>query len=90
VGAGGGGGEGVCEGGGGGGEESMVGLAGDEGTETMECNRDMKMGIGGEGVGAGGESGQRRLERKGGLVEHNIPGDVNKTRGDIQILINFV
>jgi len=47
------------------------------------------MGIGGEGVGVGGESGQRRLKRKGGFIEH-ISGDVNTTRGDMQTLIIFM
>ena len=56
AGAGGGGGEGVCDGGGGdGGEESMVGPTREEGIETMEGNRDVEMGIGGEGVGVRGE-----------------------------------
>jgi len=48
------------------------------------------MGIDGEGVGVGGERGQRRQERKGGFIKHNILGDVNTTRGDMQILITFV
>ena len=57
---------------------------------TMEGNKDVEMWIGGEGVGVGGERGQRRLERKGRFVEHNIPGDVNTTGGDIQTLITFM
>ena len=42
----------------------------------MEGNRDVEIGISGEGVGVGGERerGQRRLERKGRFVKHNIPG----------------
>jgi len=55
VGVGGGSGEEVYEGGGGGGgEESMVGPAEKEGIGTMEGNRDMEMGIGGEGVRVSG------------------------------------
>ena len=62
--AGGGGREGVCEGGdGGGGEESMVEPEREEGTETMEDNRDMKMGISGEGVRVCGE--RERTEETG-------------------------
>jgi len=34
----------------------------------MKDNRDMEIGIGSEGVGVGGERGQRRLERKEGFV----------------------
>jgi len=34
---------------------SMVGPTGKEGTVTMKDNRDVEMGIGGEGVGASGE-----------------------------------
>ena len=49
----------------------------------MVDNRDVKMGIGGEGVGIGGERGHMRLERKGQFVEHNISGDVTTTRGDM-------
>ena len=56
----------------------------------MEGNRGMEMGIGGEGVGVGGEGGQRRMKRKGKFVEHNIPRDVNTTRGDMQTLITFM
>jgi len=37
-------------GGGGEGEESIAELAGEEGTGTMESNRDVEMEIGGEGV----------------------------------------
>ena len=33
-------------------------------TRPMEENRDMEIGTDGEGVGAGGERGQRRLKRK--------------------------
>ena len=57
----------------------------------MEGNRDVEMGIGGEGVRVGRErEDKRRLERKGRFVEHNIPGDVNTTRGDMQTLITFM
>jgi len=73
-----------------GGEELMVGLTGEAGTGTMEGNRDVEMRIGGEGVGVKRERGQRRLERKGGFIEHNIPGDVNTIRGDTQTLITFM
>ena len=65
VGAGGGGGEGVCDGGGDrGGEELMVEPAEEEGTGAMKGNKDVKMGIGGEGVIVGEKKRQRRLERK--------------------------
>jgi len=54
----GGGGGGVCDGGDSGGvEESMVGPAWEEGTGTMEGNRDEEIGIDGEGVRVGGERG---------------------------------
>jgi len=56
----------------------------------MEGNIDVKMGIGGEDVGVCGERGHRRLERKGGFIEYNIPRDVNTTRRDMQILITFM
>ena len=59
----------------------MVGPAGEEGTGTIKGNRDMEMEIGGEDVGVGGERGQRRLERKGGLIEYNILRDVNRLDG---------
>ena len=68
----------------------MVGPIGEEGIGTMEGNRDVEMGISGEGVGVGGERGQRRLKRKGGFVKHNISGDVNTTRENMQILITFM
>ena len=61
----------------------MVGPAREDETGTMKGNRDVEMGISGEGVGAGGERGQRGLERKGGFMEYNILGDVNMTRGDM-------
>ena len=84
-------GKGVCEEGGSGeGEELMVGPAGEDGTGTMEGNRDMEMGISGEGVRAGGERGQRGLERKGGFIKYNIPRDVNTTRGHMQTLITLI
>ena len=58
----------------------------------MESNRDVEMGIDGESVRVDGERerGQRRLERKERLVEHNISGNVNTTRWDMQILITFM
>jgi len=68
----------------------MMEAAEEERTGTMEGNRDVEMGIDGEGVGVGGEREQRRLERKGGFVEQNIQGDVNTTRGGMQILIIFM
>ena len=55
----------------------------------MKCNRDVEMEIGGEGVGVGGER-KGRGEWKGRFVEHNIPRDVNTTRGDMQTLITFM
>ena len=54
VGTGRGGGEEVCERGGGGGGESMAGPTEEEGTGTVKDNKDVDMGIGGEGLGAGG------------------------------------
>ena len=68
----------------------MVGPAREEGIGTMEGNRGVEMGIVGEGVGVGGEGRQRRMKRKGRFVEHNIPRDVNTTRGDMQTLITFM
>jgi len=60
VGDGGGGGEGVCKGGDCGGEEElMTRLTGEAGTGTMEGNRDVEMGISGEGVKVGGEGEDR-------------------------------
>ena len=55
----------------------------------MEDNRAVKMGIDGEGGGVGGERTDE-TGRIGGFVEHNIPGDVNLTKGDIQTLITFM
>ena len=62
----------------------------EERTGAMKGNKNVKMGIGGEGVKVGEEKRQRRLERKGELVEHNILRDVNTTRGDMQTLITFM
>ena len=57
----------------------------------MKGNRGVEMEISGEGVRVSGErEGQRRLERKGRFVEHNILRDVNMTRGDMQTLITFM
>ena len=59
----------------------------------MEGNRDVKMGISGEGVGVGGERERERIEETG--KERKIrrtqhPGRCKTTRGNMQILITFM
>jgi len=56
----------------------------------MEDNRSVEMGISSEGVGVGGRGRERRMERKGRFVKHNIRSDVNTTRGDMQTFITFM
>ena len=60
-----------------------MGPVGEDETGAMEGNKAEEIGIGGKGVGAGGERGQRGLERKGGVIEYNILRDANTIRGDM-------
>jgi len=56
----------------------------------MEDNRSAEMGIGGEGVGVGGER-EGREEWKGKEDSSNTTSRyVNTTRGDMQTLITFM